>query len=300
MKLDEGTLNPDAVGGLGNTWNWAYNEASQFSPTANTLAFHQQGDIGYTTLRSVPIASDDDLTGVGVRLLVGYKVWEDAKWRVDLAVGFQGIWGADSRMSQSSYRERTSRLNVTDTYNVAETVDPNTGFPGPQTAPGGYIGQYAVPGPVITNVPSRSSQRTDLSTAENRVDFRFETSFYEITFNPRITYLASPTLSLSLTPSLGVGFIQVTADRTEVFTETTAGGSTTILGTWHDHRTECAVRLAAGLTAGAAMELGDGYYAGAFGGYEWAVDAVRLTIGPNSASVNGSGFVAGAVLGKRF
>lgn len=41
VKLDEGTLNPDAVGGLGNTWNWAYNDSGQFNSAANTLSFRK-------------------------------------------------------------------------------------------------------------------------------------------------------------------------------------------------------------------------------------------------------------------
>ena len=46
VKLDQGTLNPDAVGGLGNTWNQAYNDTRQFNSSANTPSFHQQGEVG--------------------------------------------------------------------------------------------------------------------------------------------------------------------------------------------------------------------------------------------------------------
>lgn len=300
VRLDEGTLNPDAVGGPGNTWNWAYDSAGQFNPSANTLSYNRQGDVGYTTLRDVPVSGSDDMTGVGVQITAGWKVLEQDEWRLDLAIGFQGIWGASSKISRSSYMERTSRFHVTDTYNVADTVDEETGFPGPRTVPDGYAGQFNVPGPVITNVPAtRTSARTDLSTAENRVDFDVETDFLEVTFSPRLTFAATPSLSLHLAPKLGASFIQVSADRTEVFTETTSGVTTT-LGSWSDHESDSVVRFAAGITAGADVQLGKGYYAGVFGGYEWAVDDVRLSIGPNEVSVNGSGYVAGLVIGKRF
>lgn len=300
VKLDEGTLNPDAVGGLGNTWNWTYDQESQFNAEANTLSFHQQGDIGYTTLQSTPITGGDAVTGAGIQILIGWKIYQDADWRFDIAFGFQGIWGVDSQMSRRSYMERTSRLNVTDSYNVAEVVDLETGFPQPRTAVDGYVGQYDVPGPTFTNIPSRSVTNIVLSTAENLVNFSFETSLLQFTLNPRFTYLATPRLSLTFTPSLGLSYIQIIADRTEVFTDTSVAGVTTTLGTWRDHRSDSGVRFAAGLTGGAAWDLGDGFYAGAFGGYEWAVDAVRINIGPNTASVNGSGYVVGAVLGKRF
>lgn len=226
---------------------------------------------------------------------------KNEKWRVDLAVGFQGIWGASSRISQNSYFERISRLDIADTYNVADTVDPVTGFPLPQTAAGGYVGQYSEPGPVFSNAPNaRATQRTDLSTAENQVDFHFTTDFYEVTLGPRFTYAVTSRIALNLTPKLGVSYIAVTADRTETFTATATGGGTTTLGTWHDHSTEGAWRFAAGFTAGADADLGKGYYAGIFGGYEWAVDDVQLAVGPNTASLNGSGYVVGFVLGRRF
>lgn len=301
VKLDQGTLNPDAVGGLGNTWNWAYDNTAQFNASAKTLSFHQQGEVGYTALHDNDVTGQDDAVGAGVQIQAGWNVVKQGNWRVDLGVGFQGIWGASSKISLNSYLERTSRLNTTDTYDVAATVDPDTGFPGPQTAPGGYAGQFSVPGPTITNIPSsRTSQRTDLSTAQNNVNFNFQTDFYELTFSPRIIYIATQTLALSLTPALGVSYIAVAADRTETFTETTPGGGTTTLGSWHDHTNTGGVRFAAGITAGADLELGKGYYAGILGGYQWAVDAVQINIGPNAAAVSGSGFVAGLVVGKRF
>ena len=116
VRLDEGTLNPDAVGGPGNTWNWAYDgnagSPGQFDPSANTLSFKRQGDVGYTTLRDAPVSGSDDMTGVGVQITAGWKVLEQDEWRLDLAIGFQGIWGASSKISRSSKeRNFTSSTN---------------------------------------------------------------------------------------------------------------------------------------------------------------------------------------------
>ncbi len=301
VKLDAGTLNPNAIGGPGNTWNWAYNNSGQFNSGANTLAFHQPGDPGYTTLRNDPVTGQAEATAPGLQLLMGWNWVKNEVWRVDFAIGFQGVWGATSRLGATSYLERKSRLDVTDVYDVASTVDPVTGFPLPQTAPSGYQGSYGNPGPAFSNTPSsRSTQRTDLSTAANQMNFRFDTDLYEITLGPRITWEATSKIHLNLTPKLGVSYISMTADRTEVLTETATGGGTSTLGTWHDHRTAGVWRFTTGLTAGADVDLGKGYYAGIFGGYQWTVDDVRIAIGPNTASLNPSGFVAGLVLGRRF
>lgn len=301
VKLDEGTLNPDAIGGPGNTWNWAYNNGSQYAALNNTLSFRKQGDAGYTTLRDVPVAGETEATGAGVQVQAGWRVAQHDQWRVDLTLGFQGIWGACASLRLSSYLERISRYDITDTYEVAATVDPDTGFPLPQTAPGGYAGQYSIPGPVITNVPAtRTSARTDLATAENALDFHFTTDLYTFTVAPRFSYAASEQIALHLTPKLGVSYLSLTADRDETFTQTATGGARTSLGQWHDHQSETAWRFALGLTAGADWDLGDGYYAGIFGGYEWAVNDVRLAVGPNTVTFNGSGYVAGVVLGYRY
>ncbi len=301
VNLDEGTLNPDAVGGPGNTWNWAYNNPSQYAALNNTLLFHKRGDVGYTTLRDLPVEGETDATGAGLQVQAGWRVLQADPWQLDFTLGFQSIWGACARLRLSSYFERISRYDVTDAYDVTTTVDPDTGFPLPQTVPGGYTGQYSVPGPVITNIPTtRTSTRVDLSTAESEVDFHFTTDLYTFTLSPRVSYAASEGLTLHLAPKLGMTYLQVDADRKESFVETTPGGARSTLGAWHDQESESAWRFTFGLTAGGDWDLGDGYYAGIYGGYEWTLNDVRLNLGPNEIRFNGSGFVAGVVLGYRY
>ena len=109
-------------------------------------------------------------------------------------------------------------------------------------------------------------------------------------------YAATSALSLHVTPKLGVGYVDLAAERSELFTDSRAG----LLGSWKDRASEASWHFTAGLTAGADVDFGRGFYGGVFGGYEWAVDEVRFAIGPNHVSLDASGFVAGLMFGKRF
>lgn len=306
VKLDSGTLDPSSVGGAGNTWNWAYDKRSQYNAAANTLSFHQQGGPGYAALVRGSSGSDE-LWGAGMQVNAGYPVWRSAKWSLDLGAGFQGVWGAESRLDLTSYRERVSRQSVADRYNVGAATDPSLGFPPPQTVTGGYHGTFDGPAggasswaggfPTIRQRPdARNATRQDLSTAENAISYRVDTDFYEVTFNPRLRYAATSALSLHVTPKLGVGYVDLAAERSELFADSRAG----LLGSWKDRASEGSWHFTAGLTAGADIDFGRGFYGGVFGGYEWAVDDARFAIGPNHVSLDASGFVAGLMFGKRF
>jgi hypothetical protein len=201
----------------------------------------------------------------------------------------------------NSYSETTGIITVSDRYAVADTVDPVTGFPGPQTSPGGYIGAYDVPGPTITNVPAaRTSTRQDLSTANNSIQIHVDSDFYQIFFSPRASYAASDRWTLNVAPRFGVSYMDCSVNRTEVFTQTPAGGSAVTLGSWKDRSHESGFSFSAGLTGGAKVALKHGYHAGVFGGYEWVMDEIQMRVGPNKVSLDGGGFVGGIVFGKTF
>ena len=90
VKLDSGTLNPNSVGGAGNTWNWGYNQASQYNAQAGTLTFHKQGDVGYQTSAGSS-STAKDLDGAGIQLSGGFRIYESGRWSVGLGLGLQGL-----------------------------------------------------------------------------------------------------------------------------------------------------------------------------------------------------------------
>ena len=307
VRLDPGTLNPNAVGGMGYTWNWAYDSAGQYNATANTMALSKLGAPGYTSLGGSAVEGQDAALGAGLQLRGLVPLHASGPWTFSLAVGFQGIWGAESNFRMSTYGERISQLQVRDTYNVADAVHPTYGFPGPRTTSGGYAGTYDGPAggasswvggyPVIGNIPNaRQVTQQDLYYAQNDISFRCETSFYELTLSPRISYALSRVFTCHATPELGVAYVDVSTDRSEYFRTSTGG----LLASWQDHASAGQFRFATGITGGVDADLGHGYYAGAYGGYEWVLEDVSLASGPNTISLNPSGFVAGLVLGKKF
>jgi hypothetical protein len=300
VKLDAGTLDPNAVGGPGNTWNWSYQNAPQYNATAHTLTFSKPGDVGYLTTLDRKGSGSEDMGSGGVELMAGWTVRASAPWRVDLLVGFSGVWGASSDLRLTTYRELTGILTVQDRYDVAATVDPVTGFPGPNHR-AGVVDGMNTPGPVITNVPAaRTSSRQDLSTAQNDIRLEVDQDVYEVFFSPRVSYAANDRWTLLISPRVGVSYVDASVSRREVFTQTMTGGGTSTLGSWRDQEDESQWSFSAGLTVGASVGFGQGWYAGVHGGYDWVVSEAEVQVGPSKVALDGSGWLAGLVIGKRF
>lgn len=300
VKIDAGTLNPDAVGGPGNTWNWAYDQGGQFDSAGQTLSFHSTGERGYAPEYNGTAGLDGEMSALGLQLAFGVRLKETERWSLDLGLGVQAVWEATLNAGTTAYVERTARLHVTDAYNVAATMGPGGEFPLPRTVAGGYVGGYDEPGPVMGNLPGqRGVQREEVSVAENTVNYRVRADVYQITLRPRWRYQLSQRVSFQLTPQLGVAVVDAGVDRQELFTET-AGGTSVVLNQWSDHDDSCQARFVGGISGGIDLELGRGFYAGVYGGYDWVVDPVKLTAGPNEVRLDTSGYVVGGTLGWRF
>jgi hypothetical protein len=310
VKLDAGTLDPNAIGGPGQTWNWAYDAASQFNAPSATLSFIKQGDLGYHSSVAGTVSGGGDLRSSGINLLSGFSVYHAKRLTIELGFGFQGLWGQTSSFGTSSYQEQTGRINVTDTYAAASAVDLTYGFPPPRTAPGGYAGTYGGPAdgpsawvggyPVIGNLPTaRASANESVSTAQNNINYRLSTDLYELNLSPRVRYAATKRLCLHVTPTLGLAVVGLNAERTESFYNNTSAG-TTQLGSWRDSQNGWQVSFSGGVTAGVDYDLGKGYFVGIFGGYNWVVNPTQVELGPSRVTMDASGYVTGAVFGRRF
>ena len=300
VKLDAGTLNGEAVGGPGNTWNWSYEQAGQYESGAGRLRFQQTGPEGYLTTLDRGAKAREEMGAGGVDWVGGWTVKESAPWRVDLCVGFSGVWGAAADVRLTTYGELTGRVRVEDVYEVSGAVDPVNGFPGPNHR-AGVVDGVNTPGPVITNVPAaRVSTREDLSTAQNDIRLKVEQDVYEVYFSPRVSYAVTERWSVAVSPRLGVSYVDATVSRREVFTQTMTGGGTATLGSWRDREEVGEWSFTAGLTAGARVGFEKGWYAGVYGGYDWVMNEVELRVGPSKVALDGSGWLGGLVVGKRF
>jgi len=303
VKLDPGTGNRTPPNDPNSTWNWGFDQAAQYNPAAQTLTFQKQGPAGYTALADGSTGVQDDLLSAGLQLRGGVELIKSATWSLHVVLGLQGIWGAKSRTSETPYREEVRQIIITDKYDTSGIGAAN--FPA-----GGFHGTYlgpfdnppVIPSPILPNLPqSRSTaQSALLSTSQANVSFEIRPDLYQFSLGPQAGCQVSSSIKLSLRPSVSLNLVDAEVSRDEVFTQTTAGGASTVMGRWSNHANSLNARFGLGVTAAADLDLGRGFYAGVFGGYEWMPDKVNLAVGPGTVSFDGSGYVAGAVIGKQF
>ncbi len=309
VKLDSGTLDPNAVGGAGLTWNWAYDRPDQYDSAGRTLTFRRAYERVARTTRDTGLEGDNELEGLGLSFQFGRTLRRDDRWLFDLALGFHGFWDLRSTITGSSFQEEVGPLTVTDRFDVRGAVHPELGFPPPRTASGGYTGTYEGPAgeapgwaggyPVIPNVPVGGLAQMEVaSIAANQVTFRLSQDLYEITLTPRISYRVSQNLTAYLVPKLGVAIAVTTAQRTETFSEMSAAGPARVLRSWNDEAEETDALFTCGLAGGVELALGSGFHLGAFGGYDWVLNAQEFDLGPNQIKVDNSGWSVGLVLRK--
>ena len=303
VKQDLDTGNADRIGGPNTTWNWGFANPAQYNAGAQTLSFQKQGDLGYSTLSSGSVGANDRLLGAGLQLMAGLTLTKSGRWSVDLALGFQGIWGAHSDMETTTYREDVRQVTVKDVYDVSGI--PSAQFPA-QGFQGTYQGPFdhppVLPSPVIPNLPSERLASTSAAfyTAQNRIAFDVDQSLYQFSLGPKVAYEVSQRVKLNIRPSLSVNVINAGVKRTETFVQGSGGGGGMVLRSWFNEQDECQLSFGLGATAGADVDLGKGYYAGVFGGYEWVAEQAKVSIGPNTVNFDAGGWVGGAVIGKRF
>jgi hypothetical protein len=302
VKIDPGTGNPASLD-PNTTWNWGFNNPSQYSPGAQTLTFQKAGAPGYNALANGSAQGSDHMLGSGLQLLGGVPVKQADRWSVDLCLGFQATWGSNKKLTTSSYREDVRQVTLTDTYDVSgipAAEFPATGFHGT------YLGPFdtppVIPSPVIPNLPtSRSSSvGAALSTSYNSIAFDIDQSFFQLAAGPRIGWAPSRRLTLNLRPTFSLNIIDVDVNRTELFVQELAGADGTVLQRWSDRGARCEVFPGLGVSGGLDLDLGKGFFAGAFGGYEYVAKNVHVSVGPNTLTLDASSWVAGALVGIRF
>jgi hypothetical protein len=134
----------------------------------------------------------------------------------------------------------------------------------------------------------------------NQIDFDVNQSLYQFSLGPQLTVIESEGLKIHIRPTVSANIIDVSAQRTETFVQTPAGGNSVVIDSWSDHGSHLGVSVGLGALGGIDLDLGKGFFAGAFGGYEWVAEKVNVTVGPNVLSADASGWVAGGLIGLKF
>lgn len=290
---DDGYVRKDSSQGGGiapnTTWNWGYDNPGQHNAGAGTLSFQRNGVPYYSSLTGGGPGGGDNMLGTGLRLQAGLPLKTGTTWSFDFVFGFQGVWGANGK-----FRENAGLGNVTDTYNVAGIAP----FPGAGHR-GAYDGPFSAtatpPYTVIPNLPSRSiAPVSGPSAANGSICFDVDQNLYQLSLGPQLGFKAGSRLQFVASPTMSLNILDVNARRSETFT---FGGASQH---WFDKSGQREIFLGFGLTGGANLDLGKGWSTGAFGGYEWVLEEVDFKVGPNTVTVDPSGWVAGLQFGKNF
>ena len=291
VNLDPGTGNSTTLD-PNTTWNWGFNNASQYNVAAQTLTFQSTGAPGYTTLRDAGASGRDDLLSAGFQAVVGRTVWQHGRWSAGLFFRLQCDWSGDDRINSSTYGEEVRQITITDTYDTSRIGV--AGFPA-----GGYQGTYAgpfgtqpPPYPVLPNLPeSRTTAASAaLATAYNNVGLDVKPSLYELGFGPQIAFQAARCFELHVRPTISLNLVDADVHRSETF----AGQN------WSDQTSKTGACLGLGGTAGANLDLGRGFYVGVSGGYTYVPQGLEVSVGPNTVKVNTGGWEVGCAIGRHF
>jgi len=92
----------------------------------------------------------------------------------------------------------------------------------------------------------------------------------------------------------------VRADRSESFAAMYADGSTKTLDSWQDSERRTAASFGAGIVAAMEWRISHGWSMDVLGGYDWVSRNVDLAIGPNTVTLDASGFTLGMMLNYWF
>lgn len=304
----DGFVDPDSASPVDNmTWNWGYDNANQYDASGKTLTFHRSelSDLSSQSLsvfKNESASADDSFFGAGVGLTAARGLYRRGAFNVAACGAVRGVWNQNASISASTYQEGLSSSSDSSTKNYDYVYDVS-GVPMPG-AP--YSGDYYGPGPQIPVSPSsvRSSSSAGSSAASfsaaNQIDVDVASSLYSFMLGPELRWNPYKRLALHLTPGFSINYLDFSADRKEVFTTTSADGSTQTLNNWSDSVNAGRWRLGLECSAGVDVDVYKGWTVGLFGGFDWQTQKAEVDVGPNTVSVDLSGYMAGVEFGKMF
>ena len=338
VYMDSGTADPDTIE-PGLTWYWGYDHENQYNQANNTLTFQREysgediqhlsvedyGEATYLeTLRNDAVSLNDKVNGAGLQLSIGRNLVSRKVFSIGFFGGIKAIWGADTSFHTSTYREKIQKDRIKvegnftfiDIHDYRDTYTYDTTGIEPPSAP--YEGTYEGPGTVIPNTPSsldhevvQSDRQTEHNhsthvvestswTAANQIHFDIDANICDLWLGPAFRFRANNKVSFSLTPAITLNLVDMDVSRSEAFIASYSDGSTQTLNSWKDSDSEDKILFGVSCTAGVDLNLFSGWFAGAFGGYDWVSDDADISIGPNTVSMDTSGFSLGMEVGKQF
>lgn len=292
VAVDPGTV----ASGDGLTWYWGYARAEQYNAAADTLTFSRGGGarVMVDTVKNASLNDDDRIETWGVELTAGGRMGEYGKAVLGWQAGLGLLWNVDSRITGSTYAETISeqQFSVVDVYPLDGVVPP--------AAP--YSGTYDGPGPLIPNQPGSRREAVTASSswrAENEVRIDLEAVVQQLWVGPRIEAAAGKGVELFCVPFVSLNRLEARYERDEWFYGIRGDGAKTTLASWHNRTTDEQLLLGIGVRAGARVALGERWFLDVAAGVE-SIESAETTLGPNTATLDLSGYSAVAQLGASF
>lgn len=293
---------------------------------------------GRQSCRTVSVTDDsgaDDLeefSAAGLEITARREIFVRDAFSVELVAGSSAIigqemtlrdqtWAATVRQDEYSTwsetvydYEMSAGYRETYTYNDPPGMIPLLGVP--------YAGTYDGPGYAIPELPaartvdplSPAVSRTALSregsgrdlirrttwTAHNQIAVDAQISSVAVRTGFRAAFAPRSGVRVFIQPQAALHYMTAELTRNEVIIRTAQDGSQSTTAVWRDTENDESWVPAAGLLAGAGLELDNGWFAEASAGYEWMMDKPEFSVGPSRVRIDLSGLQAAAGLGLRF
>lgn len=213
-NYDDGFVRLDATGNAGGlTWNWGYNNASQFNPAGT-------GSISSSISNSAANgAIEDSSGGAGFEFMAYYEMGE-VPWSAEGKK--RPVWGMRSafqyaRLGGNSRQDANGDvIRTTDSFDLGGIIPPA----------GPYAGTFAGPGPVIADAPTRTTQV--IAGGANVAGYRqFDTDLFSLNFGPYMEFQVQEKLSFGVEAGLALAIASGTYRHESTTTIAGVGTQTT-------------------------------------------------------------------------
>lgn len=302
----------------GQTQYFAYESASQYNATANTLTFVQTAYAENTSRRTETRVTagpagwrgSADLEAEGALATLGFTVWNpepfavslqlQAGWLGGMEASFRGrpAWSQEAEWITRESRAVESREWVYVYDTLGNPFFPTA--PYVMTDPAGF-------GALISDRPTEilmrdgAAERSEAvvgrsrKTAASRVDLDVEMDALVLTLGPRLRFRLLERVAVLVEGGVTATLLDAEMERTE----TLAWDDGRVIRSWRDREDEQQWLWGGTISAGLELTLTDRLTLLASGGYDW-VEGHEFAIGADRIDVDLDGWRAALALGWSF
>ena len=284
----------DAPGASGNnltmTWNWYYENASQYNAIDHTLAFHRE------TAVSAGGTDDKTFDAAGLEISARHQLLQFCG--LDLGVDLAADWFPSMQASQTRFASSLFQtFYFSDPWGVLPGLAP--GYQGPDY----NYNNPATPGDAgnLNLWPIQYAPTIGNTLEQTRVTTQAELYRVRTAAGPTLSVPLTDKLSVYATPQFTLSLVHADVTRHSTTTSTDMGtGITTLLSSSDASDSKTAVLGGFLLAAGVDYQFAQDWYVGANIGHEWIPDGLSVNVGPDKTRLNLGGGQASIYVGTKF